>query len=257
MDSVMKATGTGETRVERIRVAGIPIDNVPEQDLPSVVESIASSKDIGQVVFLRLWDLIRARRSREFRACLEAAALVIPVSIGIVRGARFLKKPVPPRYMPFEFVVRALGALEPRNRSVYVIGGDQKTVTTVEHNVKRTFPGVRLVGRYSGLYPRSVEADILTGIKKAAPNLVFAGRGLRGKNLWIHRHRASFHGGMFLWSSEVFDQFADKARRPSRRSFQNGTDFWPSFFRRPWRVLRVPVYLWYCLVLVVHRIRGL
>lgn len=250
MDAELELPG-----VDRTDIAGIPVDLFPEDCVPQVVDAMLASGTYHQLVFLRSWDLIRARRSPQFRQCVRESSLSVPVSPGMKRGARFLKRPQLTRHMPFELIIRILGALEQRNGTVYILGGDKVHVHRVEESIKLTFPGIRLVGRYTGYYPRDYELNITTAIKKAAPDLLLVGPGIPGKDLWLFTHRKLFNPGIAVWSSEVFDIFSDRKRKPSRQAFLRGTDRLSFWFTRPWRVFRLPVYAWYGLVLLYYRLR--
>jgi N-acetylglucosaminyldiphosphoundecaprenol N-acetyl-beta-D-mannosaminyltransferase len=240
--------------IERVTIAGIPVDNLREETFEDTVYALAEGKQVRQVIFLSLWGLMRARRDKEFRRCVENA-LVIPISKGIQKGAKFLKKEIPARYMPFDFMIRFFAALEARGRSLYILGGRPAELRSIEQNLKQTFPGLKIVGRYTGYYPKSKERDICTAIKKASPHCVFIGPGIRGKEKWVSRHKASFASGVFVWSVQVMDIISGKKAKVSRETFQKGLEFVPELVRRPWRVMRGIVYLYYAFLLIIYRAR--
>lgn len=238
----------------RTDVLGIPVDVVRPEDLPAVIERILEDKRHHQIVFIRLWDLMKARRNRALRLTLRKATLVLPVTKGILRGARFLLRREPFRYSPFDFVIKTLNVLEQKQASLYLLGLKRNDLMRVEHNIRETFPGIRLVGRYAGYYHPSVEADIVTAIKKASPSLLLAGPGVPRGNRWLSDKMDQFHPGIYLWSHEALDIFADRRARPSRSSIEMGTEYLGEAISRPWRVMRVAVYAWYALLLLVYRV---
>jgi N-acetylglucosaminyldiphosphoundecaprenol N-acetyl-beta-D-mannosaminyltransferase len=242
---------------ERIGLTGVTVDNLRDEAFEDTVYSLTESGNVHQIVFLSLWDLMRARRNREFLHCVEQSSLVIPTSRGILRGAGFLKKTVPRRYMPFDFLIRFLAALEVRGRSLYLLGCKPDELRGIEQNLKQTFPGLKIVGRYTGYYPKVKDVDIRTAIKKASPHCVLIGSGIRGKEKWISRHRSDFASGVFVWSAPVMDIISGKKHKVSREIFQKGLEFFPELVNHPWRILRGFVYLYYCLLLVIYRIRKL
>ncbi|MDR2589355.1 MAG: WecB/TagA/CpsF family glycosyltransferase [Spirochaetales bacterium] len=248
-------TGAGTGAGERIYVTGIPVDHFAEEGFEDRLSLLTACGKAGNIVFLSLWDLMRARRDREFRRLLEQAALVIPVSRGIQRGAAFLKKTVPARYMPFEFVIRFLAALEERQRSLYLLGCTPEELQSIEQNLRQTFPGLKIVGRYTGSYPRAKDKDIRTAIKKAAPHCVLMGSGIRGKEKWFFRRKDDFSTGVFIWSASVMDIISGKRKKVSRETFQKGREFIPELIRRPWRAVRGIVYLYFGLLLLVYRLK--
>lgn len=239
--------------VNRLNVMRVPVDAVEDDRFTAVAQSRIGTEEPEQIVLMRWWDFMRARRNRTYRSCARDA-LSIPVSRSVVMAARFLTRTTPSRYMPFDLVVQLLTSMEERSQSIYILGGTGSAIRVAERNIRETFPGLRIVGRYSGFYPREMEPSIITAIRKASPDLLLVGPGVRGKDLWIRRHRAYLGGRLALFSGEVFDIFSERRQRTSRKAFRKGLDFVPEFVRRPWRILRFFVYLWFLLVLLIFRI---
>jgi N-acetylglucosaminyldiphosphoundecaprenol N-acetyl-beta-D-mannosaminyltransferase len=241
--------------VNRISVLGVPVDILPEDKIEEVVSRFEDGKN-HQIILLSLWDLMRARSSGEFRGMVAGASLVLPISVSIVRGARFLRKPEPVRYMPFDFAVKLLGALERRGRSVYLLGSSRSVIQRAESNIKSTFPGLRVVGRYTGRYPKQVEPAIIEAVRKATPTLLLVGTGTPGRERWIPRNLARFNSGLYLWCSDLFEVFAKRRSKPSREFFRKGLEWLPYLVRRPWKAYRLFIFIWYELSLLVARLRG-
>ena len=240
--------------VYRSSVLRVPVDVLAEERFEEAVSAILDREIQCQIVLLRFPDLMRARRNKEYREILRNAGLVIPLSTSIVRGARFLLHTEPVTYMPFNFVVRLLSVLEKRGASLYLLGLDRKDMETVEQNVRQTFPGLRLVGRYHGFYPKYLEESIVTAIKKAGPSCLLVGSGVGDGTRWLYRYRHRFHPGIQLWAPEVLDIFADRRKRPSRKKSERTLRTIGTLLRHPWRVLRVLLYCWYGLLLLIFRL---
>ena len=182
---------------KRIEILNVPIDIVPPEALEPLLTGMLSNNEFNQIVLLRLKDLMRARRNHEFRGTLQRAALVIPISKSLVGGVAFLKKGKASRYMPFDFIIRLLGILEKNAGSVYLLSSTPKELQKTEHNLKASFPGLRVVGRYNGFFPKTAVEDIILAIKKSSPSLLLAGRGVKGKDLWLAANRSNFNPGIF------------------------------------------------------------
>jgi N-acetylglucosaminyldiphosphoundecaprenol N-acetyl-beta-D-mannosaminyltransferase len=244
-----------QTPLNRITILGVPVDILP----PDRIEEVASLFEDGknhQIVLLSLWDLMRARHSGEFRGMVAGASLVLPISRSIVRGARFLRKSEPVRYMPFDFIVKLLGALEARGRSVYLLGSSRSVIQRAEVNIKSTFPGLRVVGRYAGHYPKQTEGAIIEAVRKATPSLLLVGIGTPGRERWIPRNLSRFNSGLYLWCSDLFEVFAKRRGRPSHELFDRGFEWLLYLVRRPWKAYRLFVYLWFEILLLAARLKG-
>jgi N-acetylglucosaminyldiphosphoundecaprenol N-acetyl-beta-D-mannosaminyltransferase len=129
-------------------------------------------------------------------------------------------------------------------------------IQKAEANIKTTFPGLRVVGRYSGRYPKQVEPAIIEAVRKATPSLLLVGAGTPGRERWIPRNLSRFDSGLYLWCSDLFEVFAKRRRKPSRESFSKGLEWAHYLVRRPWKVYRLFIYLWYQILLLATRLRG-
>lgn len=239
---------------KRITVLHVPVDILKPDHLEEVVRQILVSDQVHQIVLIGLSDLMKARRNKEFLSCLSTATLVLPISSSIIKGARFLKKHVPVRYMPFEFSIRLLGILEKMEKTLYLYGQQPNELQRIENNLRSSFPGLRIVGRFPGYTPKDRQHDIITAIKKAAPTLLMAGRGVTDDNMWIYNNKKQFNPGIFLWCGDCFDIFAGKKRRTSKTLWNRDLDFIPELIRNPLKSLRLFMHLYYGLLLFFHRI---
>jgi len=240
--------------LSRIKILGVPVDILPPERIEDIVYGFEDGKN-HQIVLLSVWDLMRARRPGEFRTMIMGASLVLPVSLSIARGARFLKRAEPVRYTPFDFIVRLLATLERRGRSAYLLGSSRAVIQKAESNVKATFPGLRVVGRFAGRYPRQMESSIIEAVRKATPSLLLVGTGVPGRERWIPRNLSRFNSGIYLWCSDLFEVLASRRRRASRAMSRRGLEWIPYILRKPWKAYRLFVYLWYCLLLLSARLR--
>ncbi len=240
--------------VERIEFLKVPLDIVAPEELESVVLDLLARDEPQHIMFVSLWDLLRARRKGEFRVMTQKAALVIPTSKSVLRGIRFLRKDVPVRWQPFDLIIGTLSVLEKYYKSLYLLGGQHRSLIQAERNVRSTFPKLSVVGRFAGFYHRSLERNILTAINKAHPSLVLVGDGIPGGQRWLIRNRNRLHNGLFIWNPDVIDIFSERKRRVSERTFSRGFEYLPQIAKNPLRIFRFFQYLWYNVILLYYRL---
>ena len=168
--------------VERIEFLKVPLDIVAPEEIEQVVLDLLSREGPQHIMLVSLWDVLKARHRGEFRNMVTSAALVLPTSKSLIRGARFLKKKVPVRYQPFNLIISTLGVLEKYYKSLYLLGAQHRSLIQAERNVKSTFPHLSIVGRFAGYYHKSMERNIQTAIAKSHPALVLLGDGVPAGN---------------------------------------------------------------------------
>jgi len=239
---------------KRIKLLNVPIDIVPPEQLGAVVYDLLSGDKEHNIILLSLWDLLKARRNEDYGSYVSKASLVIPISKSLISGIKFLTGQKAYRYMPFDFIINILTTLENREFSCYLLGGRNKILQKTEKNLKQTFPKLRLVGRFPGYFKKQDEPTIIQAIRKASPSLLLAGKGVRGRERWIHRNTASLGKGMRLWCSDIFEVFAEKKKHPSRSVFNKGLECIGYCFQKPHKFFRIFLYMYYKLLLLVYKL---
>jgi N-acetylglucosaminyldiphosphoundecaprenol N-acetyl-beta-D-mannosaminyltransferase len=175
---------------------------------------------------------------------------VLPVSRAVVRGAGFLGAGALSLFNPFEFVIRVLSLMEKAKGSVYLLGSPKRVLEVAEKNLLGSFHGIRVVGRFYGFYPRNVEPDIVTAIKKSSPSLLLVGTGVPGRDKWLQKYRREFKPGISLWADNCFEVFAGTEKQVPKRLHAAGLGVFSGIVRKPWRLAVLFPYLWYCALLL-------
>jgi N-acetylglucosaminyldiphosphoundecaprenol N-acetyl-beta-D-mannosaminyltransferase len=232
----------------------VPIDIVKPDQLGLLAYQLLAEGEEQNIILLSLWDLLRARRNAEYRDYVRNAALVIPISKSIINGIRFLQGKQAVRYMPFDFVINLLTALENHEFSCYLLGNKKQVLIKIEKNIRETFPGLRIVGRFPGSFRRQDEPTIIEAIRKASPSLLLVGKGVRGKESWIYRNGGRLGNGLRLWCSDLFDVFAERKHRPSRKVFELGFEWIGYCLRNPVKLLRLFPFIYYNFLLLIYKI---
>ena len=241
---------------KRIDLLTVPVDIIQNEELEEKILAMLAEPSAKQIVFLSVWDLLRARINAEYLVALRNADLVLPISKSIIKGAKFLKLPIPKRYNPFDAVIKVLGILDRHYKSVFLFGAHKKSLMTAEKNVHFTFPGLKIVGRYVGYYPKDAEKNITQAIFKASPSLVLIGSGIKKGVLWVHRRRNVFNNSIFLWYSDVIDIFSSRKKRISPKVFEKGLEIWPAILKNPLRIFLIFPFIWFKLLLLGYKISG-
>ena len=240
--------------VERIRVAGVPVDVIRPEQLEKVLFELLATSGTKQIVFLSVWNLLKARRNPEYKLCLENASLVLPISKSIIRGAAFLKRTKPVRYNPFSAIISFFTILETRYKSLYLLGGHKNTLIESERNLKATFPGLHIVGRYTGYFPKDMEKDVLSAIFKANPSMVLLADGIPSGVTWSYARRNSFGSSICVYYKDALSIFSKRKKRVSNETFDAGREIWSEIAANPLKIFLVFPYIWYILLLIKDRL---
>lgn len=242
--------------IKRISVAGIPVDIVERHNLKTVIYDMLDNPGTKQIVFLSIWDLLKARHNKELRYCLETADLILPISKSIVNGARFLKKAIPHRYNPYSTLILFLTILEKRYRSLYLLGGRKPSLIESESNIRATFPSLQIVGRYTGYFSKNVEKDVLSAIFKANPSLVLLSDGFSQGIMWPYQHRNSFGSSIFVYYKDALAILSNRKKMIPPEVFAKGKEIWREILKNPLKIFFIIPFTWYIIILLVDKIKS-
>lgn len=240
--------------INRIFLLGVPVDICAPENLETEILELLAKPGTKQIVFLSIWNLLKARHKGDFSEAVKNADLILPISKSILKGAKFLKMDVPVRYNPFSAVIQILGILDSHYKSLYLFGSNKKTLSKTEHNVRDTFRNLRIIGRYVGYYPKSVENNIVEAIFKAQPSLVLLSDGIKEKNCWAYRRRNRFSSSIFLYYKDAFGIFSERVKRVSEKTFDKGHEMWFELVHNPFKVFLIFPYLFYIACLVWYKL---
>lgn len=241
--------------LKRINLLGVPVDICRPEELEPTILELLAKPGTKQIVFLSVWNLLKARQQGDYAECIRNADLIIPVSRSILRGARFLKQPVPVRYNPFSAVIDILSVLESHYKSLYLLGSRKSMLQSAESNVHATFPRLQIVGRYVGYYPKAVEKDVIQAIYKSSPSLALLCDGIREKDVWAYHRRNQFSSSIFLYYHDAIGIFSERINRVSENTFNHGNEIWMEIIHNPLKIFLFFPYLWYNILLVWYRLR--
>lgn len=240
--------------VQRIEILGVPVDVCQKSELEEKILELSEKKGSSQIIFLSIWDLLKARGKNEYAECVKNADLILPVSKSILKGARFLKKTVPVRYNPFDATISILGFLESRYKSFYMFGGRKKALVEAEKNIKKTFKTLRVVGRYVGYYKNQAEEGIIEAIRKSSPSLVLLSEGVKTKEIWPYHNRNKFSTSIFMYYRDAVGIFGRRIKRVQSKTFEKGHEIYGELLRNPFKLFLLFPYSWYIILLIWNRL---
>lgn len=245
--------------LQRIKILGVGVDICTNEaeNIETQIMKLAQEPGTKQIVFLSIWDLLKARNKKNIlHTVIETADLVLPISKSIIKAAKFLKLPTPVRYNPFVATIQILTALDANYRSIYLLGGNKRTLQQAEKNLHATFNGLQIVGRYVGYYPKSTEKDIVEAIYKASPSLVLLSEGIKEKNCWAYNRRNSFSSSIFLYYKDCLGIFSRRIKRISDGTFAAGLEIWVEILHNPLKIFLIFPYIKFKLLLWGEKIFG-
>ena len=172
---------------DRIFILGIPIDSLTRTEALDRLRIMLQSSGRHHVMTPNNEMLVEAAKNPPFRTILQASALNLPDSTGLLLAARITGQRLKERVPGVDVVEELLRTLEP-GHPVFFLGGRSGVPARAAAAMQVKNPGLRVAGCYEGS-PRPEEAhEIIRRIQGAKPHCSSSRTGRPRKDLWIDRH---------------------------------------------------------------------
>ena len=233
----------------RFKLLGVNVDSLSEAEIHERTAKLSSEKRTSQIVLLDTYLLMKAQFSKELKNIINSCDMVIPISGGIKFGLKFFKVKLDTVYNFFSFIIRLVTYLTDYNKNIYLLGGTERSIVRAEKNIKGSFPGIRLMGRFHVKYRKEFEGNLITAIQKTSPAMTIVSMTRPKQEKWIYRVRKEFKEGVFIGIENFVDIIGDID--PSGKKTGTGSRRRSIIIKNPFRIF---YYILYFILLVIYKI---
>jgi N-acetylglucosaminyldiphosphoundecaprenol N-acetyl-beta-D-mannosaminyltransferase len=229
----------------RARVLGCPVDVV---DMGTAVRRLIelceapAPAEPALVVTLNPEILMRARREPDFEAILEAAALIVPDGIGLVRALRRRGYSHAQRVGGADLLEAYLPHAQRLGHRVALVGAGDGVAEEAARVLLRAFPGADVIA--DGGDPTAATAQ---RVGLAAPRVVAAAYGAGRQERFLRDHLQTMQAHLGIGIGGTLDYLAGTARRAPAAVRRAGLEWLWRLAQDPsrWRRQLVLPQFWY------------
>ena len=174
----------------------------------------------------------------------QEAFINLPDGAGILYMSRCLRTPLPEPITTVSYAMNLIRIAHAKEYTVFLLGSKDETLEKLYTNFRRSFSGLRIVGRHHG-YIKGVIADrVLEAVRKTDPHILFVGMGYHRGMKWIEKNRSVLGDMIVINVGGAFETLAGvKKKAPDFLAVKGLTWFW--------RAINKP-YRWHRLILVAY-----
>lgn len=197
---------------KKVEILGVQFDYITKSELVAALANRIQKSEKTFVVTANPEIVMHAKNSPSYKRIVEQSTYTIADGIGVIYGAKILKKSLPERVPGYEIMVELLELGNKEGLSAYFLGASQEVIEALQENVKKRYPNLIIAGAHNG-YFKSEDPEILEDVKKANADMVFVAIGYPRQEEWIHQHMEQFEKGLFMGVGGSFDVIAGKVKR--------------------------------------------
>ena len=241
--------------MQQFKLLGLKIDSISQEEVYNYILKLSQAKDKpAYVVLLDVYLLMKAQFNKPLFKFIYNADLVLPISGGIKFGLGFLNRKIEKLYNYFNFTINLLLNFTDKKKFVYILGGRKNLIDKVDKNIRDSFPGIRLVGRYHAEYKKNFEDDLLTAIRKATPALTLIGMNRPYQEKWLAKNIKKFNSGVVIGVGDFVNIVGGKGKSPNDKLVESGLYNVFNFIRNPFKIFRLLYYFLFIILLLLSKI---
>ena len=201
----------------------------------------------AQVVTLGTEMVVYARRDASFRKIVNASALSLCDTIGLLIVARRRGASLEHRVTGVELIERLAQHAAREGHSVYLLGGAEGAAADAAAVLEARFPGLPIAGVRSGFFAPEESARIAGEIYASGATLLLVGLGSPRQEFWIAEFLAASGAGAAIGIGGSFDVIGGRAERAPILWRKLGIEWLYRLVKEPhrWRrQLALPYFVW-------------
>jgi len=184
------------------------------------------------------------RFRKRMLAMANEAFINLPDGSGMLYMARALKQPLPELISTVAYAMNLIRIAHAKEYTVFLLGSRDEVLEKLYTNFRRSFAGLRIVGRHNGYLKGPAGARVLEAVRKTDPHILFVGMGYHRGMRWIEENRKDLGDLIIVNVGGAFDTLAGTKKKAPMFMAAAG-------YTWLWRTINKP-YRWHRLFLVVY-----
>jgi len=233
--------------VKPLEILGCRLDPIDADEATARVLDLARSGSGAQIVTLGTEMVVYAQRDPRFRAIVNAAALSLCDTVGLLAVARRRGAPLRERVAGVELIERLCATAAKQGLPVYFFGGSEGVADASAAILRARYPDLIVAGTRSGYFRDDEAQAIAAAIARSNARLLFVGLGSPRQEYWLAEHLRETGCGAGIGIGGSFDVISGRIARAPQPVRRLGLEWLYRLVKEPrrWRrQLALPRFVW-------------
>lgn len=237
-------------------ILGCRLDAIDADAATDAIVNFARERRGAQIVTLGTEMVVYAQRDPKYRAVVNACALSLCDTIGLLAVARSRGADLRDRVTGVELVERLCARAAKEGLSVYLFGGAPGVPESAAQTLQQRYPGLQIAGTRNGFFAADESPQIAEQIRGSGAHLLFVGLGFPKQELWLHQYLAQTGCGAGIGVGGSFDVISGNVERAPERWRKVGLEWLYRLLKEPHRWRRQLALPQFVLLVAGERLRS-
>jgi N-acetylglucosaminyldiphosphoundecaprenol N-acetyl-beta-D-mannosaminyltransferase len=237
--------------VTSLQILGCRLDVLDAGEATRRILDDAREGSGAQIVTLGTEMVVYAQRDARFRDVVNACALSLCDTVGLLRVARRRGARLRERVTGVELLEHLCEGAAAAGLPVYFLGGSPGVAADAAEILEVRFPGLQVAGTRDGFFTDEQTPAVVASIAQSGARLLFAGMGSPRQEFWLAAHLRETGCGAGIGVGGSFDVISGRVTRAPRIARRLGLEWLYRLIKEPrrWRrQLALPRFAWLILL---------
>ncbi len=226
--------------VERVHVAGVPVDNLDMDEALGVIESFVASRTPHMGVAINPEKIIKAKQDRTLEKVLRTSDLNFCDGIGIMWASRlFYHERMKSRVTGVDLFLRLLDLANDRGWRLFLLGSRSDVLSTVVAIVGERYPGLIVAGSHDGYFSETDEPGLVSEIAGSRADIMFVGMGSPKQEKFLAANLSAMGVPFAMGVGGSYNVLSGEFKRAPARVQRLGLEWLYRFVLDPKRLPRI------------------
>ncbi len=194
-------------------ILGCKLDPIDSDQATDAVLRYAREGAGAQVVTLGTEMVVYARRDEKYRAVVNASALSLCDTVGLLGAARARGAKLRERVAGVDLIEHVCARAAEESLPVYLLGGAPGIAQRAADTLRSRHPGLEIAGARDGYFSDAESSNVADAIRASGARILFAGMGFPRQEFWLSEHLAQTGCGVGIGVGGSFDVISGNVRR--------------------------------------------
>ncbi len=194
-------------------ILGCKLDPIDSDQATDAIVRYAREGTGAQVVTLGTEMVVYAQRDEKYRAVVNASALSLCDTVGLLGVARSRGAKLRERVAGVELIEHLCARAAAEGLPVYLLGGALGIAERAARELCSRHPGLQVAGARDGHFGDGESAAVAAAIRASGARMLFAGMGFPRQEFWLSEYLAQTGCGVGIGVGGSFDVISGNVRR--------------------------------------------
>jgi len=230
-----------------LKILGCRLDTADSDEASAQILEFAREGGGAQIVTLGTEMVVHAQQDARFRAIVNASALSLCDTVGLLAVARRRGAALRERVTGVELIERLCQGAAARGLPVYLLGGAPGVVDDAAAALQSRYPKLQVASKRNGYFSDAQTPEIVAEIAASGARMLFAGMGSPRQEYWLAENLRATGCGAGIGVGGSFDVIAGRIERAPDLVRRLGLEWLYRLAKEPrrWRrQLALPRFVW-------------